>query len=101
MLSIVHCCCAIDANVMSSTSKVEVALVAKKKKTHLILLFLCTAFGLLGAHRFYKRKYVTGTFMLLTLGGVGIWYLIDLYMILMGKSPEKKKKKKVKKVAYS
>ncbi len=35
----------------------------------------------------------------LTLGGVGIWYLIDLSMIIMGKFSDKKKT--TKKVAYS
>ncbi|MES2199297.1 MAG: TM2 domain-containing protein [Chlamydiota bacterium] len=75
----------------------------KKKKKHLTLLFLCAAFGLLGAHRFYKGKNVTGTIMLLTLGGIGVWYLVDLSMILMGKFSDKKKKKKTltKKAAYS
>lgn len=72
----------------------------KKKKGAFLLLLLCTLFGLLGVHRFYKGKNITGTLMLLTFGGVGIWYLIDLARILMGKFPEKKKKPSKKK-AYS
>ncbi len=70
----------------------------KKKKKQLTLLLLCVAFGLLGVHRFYKGKNITGILMLLTLGGIGIWYLIDLATILMGKFPDKKR---AKKVAYS
>lgn len=70
-----------------------------KKNKQLTLLLLCIAFGLLGVHRFYRGKYITGIFMLLTLGGIGAWYLVDLVTILMGKFPDKKKKERTK-VAY-
>ena len=43
----------------------------------LLALFL----GFTGADRFYLRRPVTGTLKLLTLGGVGIWWLIDLFRI--------------------
>lgn len=69
------------------------------KKKRLTLVLLCAAFGLLGVHRFYTGKHITGMLMLLTLGGVGIWYLIDLSLIIMGKFSDKKKT--TKKVAYS
>jgi TM2 domain-containing membrane protein YozV len=38
--------------------------------------------GFLGVHRFYVGKVGTGILMLITLGGVGIWALIDFIMIL-------------------
>jgi hypothetical protein len=43
------------------------------------LLALCLGFA--GADRFYLRRPVTGTLKLLTLGGFGIWWLIDLFRI--------------------
>ena len=47
-------------------------------------LFLCLLFGIFGAHRFYVGKITTGILQLITLGGLGIWALIDLVMILCG-----------------
>ena len=40
--------------------------------------------GGLGIHRFYVGKAGTGILMILTLGGLGIWVIIDLVMILTG-----------------
>ena len=39
----------------------------------------------LGIHRFYAGKIGTGILMIITLGGLGIWTLIDLIMIIVGK----------------
>ena len=40
--------------------------------------------GNVGAHRFYVGKPVTAVLMLVTLGGLGIWYLVDLILIIAG-----------------
>jgi len=45
---------------------------------------LCFFLGGLGAHRFYTGKVGTALLMILTLGGLGIWVLIDFVMILTG-----------------
>jgi TM2 domain-containing membrane protein YozV len=50
---------------------------------------LCFFFGVLGFHRFYVGKIGTGILQLLTLGGFGIWSLIDFIMILVGSFKDK------------
>ena len=54
-------------------------------KDWLTTLLLCIFLGNLGRHRFYAGKMGTGVLMLLTLGGCGIWTLVDLVMIISGK----------------
>tara|TARA_B110000240_G_scaffold191825_1_gene234995 strand:+ start:1310 stop:1609 length:300 start_codon:yes stop_codon:yes gene_type:complete len=56
-----------------------------KNDKGLITLVLCLAFGYLGVHRFYSGHTGIGIVQLLTLGGCGIWILIDLIMIITGK----------------
>ena len=45
--------------------------------------------GVFGAHRFYVGKIGTGILMLLTLGGLGIWSLIDFIIIAVGSFKDK------------
>ena len=51
------------------------------EKSFVATLLLCVLVGGLGVHRFYVGKIGTGILMLLTLGGLGIWALIDLIVI--------------------
>jgi TM2 domain-containing membrane protein YozV len=53
-------------------------------KSRLAALLLCLFLGGLGVHRFYVGKIGTGVAMIFTLGGLGIWILIDLIMIVVG-----------------
>ena len=56
----------------------------KSKHNKVALALLCFFIGFLGVHRFMVGKPGTGILMILTLGGLGIWTLIDFIMILMG-----------------
>ena len=47
-------------------------------------LLLCIFVGLLGIHRFYLGYIWQGVVQLLTLGGLGIWTIIDLVRIITG-----------------
>ena len=68
-------------------------------KSRLTTLFVLFCLGIFGAHRFYVGKFPnfsnpdkkhtfqdwSGIYMLLTLGGLGMWYFIDLILIATGK----------------
>jgi TM2 domain-containing membrane protein YozV len=53
-------------------------------KSRLVALLLCWFLGIFGAHRFYVGKNGTAALMIVTLGGVGIWALVDLIIIVCG-----------------
>ena len=38
--------------------------------------------GFLGVHRFYSGRPISGIFMILTLGGLGIWVLVDFILLI-------------------
>ena len=56
----------------------------KSPKGFVPALILCILLGGLGVHRFYVGKVVTGSLMILTLGVLCIWTLIDLIRIAVG-----------------
>jgi TM2 domain-containing membrane protein YozV len=62
---------------------------ATGQKSWLVALLLCFFVGVLGAHRFYVGKIGTGILMLVTVGGFGLWALIDLITIAVGKFSDK------------
>jgi adenylate cyclase len=72
-------------------SKKETATVSDKKR--LLATIICAGFGIFGAHRFYAGKNKSGVLQLLTIGGLGIWYIVDFLIILFGEFTDSEGKK--------
>jgi TM2 domain-containing membrane protein YozV len=68
----------------ASTSPGAVSGKAVSPHSRLAALLLCFFVGVFGVHRFYVGKTGTGIAMIFTLGGLGIWVLIDFIMIVVG-----------------
>jgi len=62
-------------------------------RSRLVALLFCVLLGVFGVHRFYVGKIGTGILMLLTLGGVGIWTMIDLILIAVGSFRDKENRR--------
>jgi hypothetical protein len=58
-------------------------------RSRLAAALLCFFLGVIGVHRFYVGKIGTGVLMVVTFGGLGIWALIDLIVILVGSFRDK------------
>ncbi|MBK8623637.1 MAG: TM2 domain-containing protein [Saprospiraceae bacterium] len=66
------------------TSADDLTSPAGSGKSQLIALILVIAVGGLGIHRFYLGYIWQGVVQLLTAGGCGIWWIIDLIRIITG-----------------
>ena len=64
------------------TIKVQNILASQAKKNWETTLLLCIFLGLFGAHRFYTGNKRVAIAQLLTTGGLGLWVLIDLVLII-------------------
>ena len=56
----------------------------RSEKGFVPAVLLCFFLGTLGVHRFYVGKIGTGILQLLTLGGLGVWALIDFIILVCG-----------------
>jgi TM2 domain-containing membrane protein YozV len=62
------------------------------EKSRLTTTLLAYFLGVIGVHRFYLGKVGTGILMIITLGGFGIWWLIDFIMAVAGSMKDKEGK---------
>ena len=62
----------------------------KSEKNGIITLLLAFFLGFLGFHRFYVGKIGTGILMLFSFGGLFIWWIIDIIMVVLDKFEDKK-----------
>lgn len=58
------------------------------QKSFLAAWLLSLLLGILAADRFYLGKVGTGILKLITLGGLGIWVLVDLIILVAGRQTD-------------
>ena len=53
-------------------------------KNLFLVATLCFLLGVFGVHRFYCGKIMSGVLMIFTIGGLGIWALVDFIIVCFG-----------------
>ena len=57
--------------------------ISEKRILPTFLLFIVLSWPF-GAHRFFLRRYASATLFIITIGGCGIWWIIDFILIVTG-----------------
>jgi len=74
---------------------------APNKQRHFLAVFFFSFFlGVFGIDRFYLGKVWTGILKLLTFGGLGLWAIIDLSLIMSGAMRDKQGNEMLEFVRY-
>ena len=61
----------------------EIRNLSEKTILPTFLLFLVLSWPL-GAHRFFLKRYASAILFIITIGGFGIWWIIDFILIVTG-----------------
>jgi hypothetical protein len=67
----------------------KMAAVTVSDKSRLAVTLFAFFLGIFGGHRWYLGKTGTAIAMLLTLGGLGVWALVDFIMAVSGQMRDK------------
>ena len=65
------------------------SVIESHQRNYYIALVLSVVVGMLGVDRFYLGKIGTGILKLITGGGFGIWYIVDIVLIAVGDMRDK------------
>ena len=57
--------------------------ISEKRILPTSLLFLILSWPL-GAHRFFLKRYASAILFIITIGGCGIWWIVDFILIVTG-----------------
>ena len=57
--------------------------ISEKRILPTFLLFIVLSWPF-GAHRFFLRRYASAILFIITIGGCGIWWIIDFILIITG-----------------
>jgi len=88
----------VEAAEICTKCGVRLATAAAEGNDWLTTLLLCVFLGTLGIHRFYTGHIAIGVIQILTLGGCGIWTLVDLILIITGSFKDSTGKPLVRKI---
>ena len=57
---------------------------APSNRSFFVTWILSLTLGFLGADRFYTGRFATGALKLVRLGGLGLWWVVDLVIVMAG-----------------
>ena len=57
---------------------------AVNDKNFVLVTTFCFLLGAFGVHQFYCGKTISGVLMVFTIGGLGIWALVDFVIVCFG-----------------
>lgn len=77
-------------NNLRTHRRAQAEITRKNHQRWLIALILSITLGFFGVDRFYLGKKRTAIIKFLTLGGYGIWWIIDIILIALGKTSDAK-----------
>jgi len=69
---------------MQQAQQVQIIQVMDSDKDWIVTLVLAIIIGGFGVDRFYSGSILLGVLKLITLGGLGLWWLIDIILLVTG-----------------